>query len=240
VRDAVRLRALIADDEPLVRSQLKRLLGTHNVDVVAECGDGEAALREIAREKPDAVFLDIQMPQLDGLETAQRIAAVGGPSVVFVTAYDQHAIAALRAKAVDYLLKPIDPVELQSALERIRARVEQDRAMITRLIVRSRSGIAVVDLSTVDRILSDGNYVMVYAGVKGYSVRRTLASIEAQLDPRRFARAHRSAILNLSCVREVQPWFRGEYVAVLSSGARVRIGASYRDAFLARVETAAR
>lgn len=240
--EAMPLRVLVADDEPLARAQIRRLLGEHEVEVIGECADGESVLREIQRHRPDALLLDIQMPRLDGLQVARRLQGARGPCVVFVTAYDEHAIDALRANAVDYLLKPIEPADLAAALARIReriARLGKERSPITRLTLRGRNGITVLDLATVDRIIADGNYVTAYAAGRAHSVRRTLASIEAQLDPRRFARVHRSAIVNLASVREVQPWFRGEYVAVLTSGAKVRIGASYRDDFFARIETAA-
>jgi two-component system LytT family response regulator len=233
------LRVLIADDEPLVRTQLRRLLADHDVELTGECADGESVLREVRRDRPDALLLDIQMPRLDGLQVARQLGGEHGPCVVFVTAYDEHAIDALRANAVDYLLKPIEPADLAAALERIRQRIARSRSPITRLTLRSRSGITVLDLATVDRIVADGNYVTAYAAGHAHSVRRTLASLEAQLDPRRFARVHRSAIVNLASVREVQPWFRGEYVAVLTSGAKVRIGASYRETFFARIETVA-
>lgn len=236
--DSLPLRLLIADDEPLVRAQLRRLLGDHDVEIINECADGESVLREVQHHRPDAVLLDIQMPRLNGLEVARRLVGERRPWVVFVTAYDEHAIDALRANAVDYLLKPIEPAELAAAVARLRERVARSRAPITRLTLRGRTGITVLDLATVDRIIADGNYVTAYADGRAHSVRRTLASMEAQLDPRRFARVHRSAIVNLANVRAVQPWFRGEYVAILMSGARVRIGASYRDTFFARIETA--
>ena len=235
--DTRTLRVVIADDEPLVRAQLLRLLAEHDVEIMGECADGESVLREVQHHRPDALLLDIQMPRLDGLEVARRLAGERGPCVVFVTAYEQHAIDALRAHAVDYLLKPIEPADLAAALGRVRDRVARSRSPITRLTLRGRSGLTVLDLATVDRIIADGNYVTAYAAGRAHTVRRTLASIEAQLDPRRFARVHRSAIVNLTSVREVQPWFRGEYVAVLTSGAKVRIGASYRDSFFARIET---
>jgi two-component system LytT family response regulator len=232
------LRVLIADDEPLARAQLRRLLGDHDVEVVAECADGDSVLRDVRSNAPDALLLDIQMPRLDGLQVARHLQREKGPLVVFVTAYDAHAIDALRADALDYLLKPIEPAELAAALARVRERRERLRQPVTRLALRNRSGITMLDLAGVDRIEADGNYVTAYSGGKAYSVRRTLASIEGQLDPRRFARVHRSAIVNLARVREIQPWFRGEYVAVLTTGARVRVGASYRDAFFAKLETA--
>ena len=237
--NAIPLRVLIADDEPLARAQLRRLLRDHDVEVVGECAAGESVLREVRHQRPDALLLDIQMPRLDGLELARRLLGDSKPSVVFVTAYDEYAIEAMRANAVDYLLKPIEPAELAAAVGRIRECVARSRAPITRLTLRGRNGITVLDLATVDRIIADGNYVTVYAAGRAHSVRRTLASMEALLDPRRFARVHRSAIVNLATVREVQPWFRGEYVAILTLGAKVRIGASYRDAFFARLETAA-
>ncbi|HKN64975.1 MAG TPA: LytTR family DNA-binding domain-containing protein [Gemmatimonadaceae bacterium] len=237
--DTAPLRVLIADDEPLVRAQLRRLLGDHGVDVVCECADGESVLRDVLHHRPDAVLLDIQMPRLDGLQVARRLGGERRPWVVFVTAYDEHAIDALRANAVDYLLKPIEPHDLAAALGRVRERMVRSCPPITRLALRGRRGITVLDLATVDRIIADGNYVIAYSAGRAHSIRRTLASIEAVLDARRFARVHRSAIVNLASVREVQPWFRGEYVALLASGAKVRIGASYRDAFFARIETAA-
>lgn len=237
--ETMALRVLIADDEPLVRAQLRRLLGDQGVEVVCECADGETVLRDVVRHRPDALLLDIHMPRLDGLQVARRLVGERKPWVVFVTAYDEHAIDALRANAVDYVLKPIEPADLAAALGRVRERVVRSRAPITRLTLRGRSGITVLDLATVDRIIADGNYVIAYAAGRAHSIRRTLASIDALLDPRRFARVHRSAIVNLASVREVQPWFRGEYVAILTSGAKVRIGASYRDEFFARIETAA-
>lgn len=237
--DTMALRVLIADDEPLVRAQLRRLLGDQGVEVVSECADGESVLRDVVQHRPDALLLDIQMPRLDGLHVAQRLVGERRPWVVFVTAYDEHAIEALRANAVDYLLKPIEPADLATALGRIRERIARSRSPITRLTLRGRNGITVLDLASVDRIIADGNYVIAYAAGRAHSIRRTLASIEALLDPRRFARVHRSAIVNLASVREVQPWFRGEYVAILTSGAKVRIGASHRDEFFARIETAA-
>ena len=233
------LRVLIADDEPLVRAQLRRLLADHDVEIIGECADGESVMREVQHHRPDALLLDIQMPRLDGLQVARQLVGERRPWVVFVTAYDEHAIDALRANAVDYLLKPIEPVDLGAALGRIRERVARSRSPITRLTLRGRNGITVLDLATVDRIIADGNYVIAYAAGRAHSIRRTLSSIEAQLDPRRFARVHRSAIVNLASVREVQPWFRGEYVAILTSGAKVRIGASHRDELFARIETAA-
>lgn len=237
--DTMALRVLIADDEPLVRAQLRRLLGDHGVDVVSECADGESVLRDVLRHRPDAVLLDIQMPGLDGLQVARRLVGERRPWVVFVTAYDEHAIDALRANAVDYLLKPIEPPDLAAALGRIRERSARSHCPITRLALRGRRGITVLDLATVDRIIANGNYVIAYAAGRAHSIRRTLASIEAVLDARRFARVHRSAIVNLATVREVQPWFRGEYVAILTSGAKVRIGSSYRDEFFAKIETVA-
>ena len=237
MRNAAPLRVAIADDEPLVRAHLRRLLSDHPVEIVGEYADGASVLDALSRTNVDLVLLDIQMPRLNGLEAANRLTAVGGPCVVFVTAYDEHAIDAIRANAVDYLLKPVDPLELAGALERVRARVARGRGSITRLTVRSRSGMIVLDLAAVDRIVAQGNYVMAFAAGRGHLLRQTLSSLEAQLDPRRFARVHRSAIISLSAVREVQPWFRGEYVALLASGAKVRIGATYRDGFFARLET---
>jgi two-component system LytT family response regulator len=234
------LRALLVDDEPLARTQLRRLLAGSGVEVAAECADGEAALRNMQSDTFDLVFLDIQMPRLDGLTVARRMAALGKaqmPHAVFVTAYDQHAIEALRADAVDYLLKPIEPVALENALARVRSRMSARRAPLRRLAVPTDGGFLLLDLATVGHFAADGNYVTAYAAGRGHMIRRTLTALEQQLDPAQFSRVHRSTIVNLASVREIRPWFRGEYLAVMESGAKVRIGATYRDAFFRAVES---
>lgn len=233
------LRALIVDDEPLARAQLRRLLADTGVEVIGECADGEAALRRVQSDTFDILFLDIQMPRLDGLGVARRMSVLPKgqlPFTVFVTAYDEHAIEALRAGAVDYLLKPIEPADVENALARVRSRVCSRRAPLMRLAVPTQSGFMLLDLATIDRFVADGNYVTAYAPGRTHVLRRTMTSLEKQLDPAHFARVHRSAIVNLASVREIRPWFRGEYLAVLASGAKVRIGATYRDALFRVLE----
>lgn len=246
------LRALVVDDEPLARDQMRRLLRAQGgVKVVAECDRGDAAAEAIVRLQPDVVFLDVQMPGLDGFGVVAKVGEERMPATVFVTAYSEHAVQALRVAAVDYLIKPVDPQELSEALARARKKIaerlspasssRQPAAVeapsyLRRLVVKDAGRMVIMDVDDVDRIEANRNYVMVHSGKKRAPVRATLAEIIDQLDPARFARVHRSTIVNLSRVREVQPWFRGEYVAILTDGSRVSIGSTFREGFLRQLK----
>ncbi len=231
------MRTLIVDDEPPARERLRRMLkDIETVEIVGEAEDGVQAVEMIEREKPDLVLLDIQIPGLDGFGVIEALA--DPPPVIFVTAYDEYAIRAFEINALDYLLKPFSRERLEKAVRRAQeAQVEEQSfaarlgplleslaaqgRYLTRLAVRDRDRIRVLDVGEVDWIGVEGEQVMVHAGDRAYPIRRTLAELEARLDPARFFRAHRSAIVNLSRVKEVIPWFKGSHKLRLTTGAEV-------------------
>jgi DNA-binding LytR/AlgR family response regulator len=233
------MRTLIVDDEVPARERLKRLLtDVEGVDLVGEAEDGIQAVEMIEADKPDLVFLDIQMPGLDGFGVIEALE--DPPLVIFVTAYDQYAIQAFEVNALDYLLKPFTRQRLEKAVRRARQELadEEDVAArlgplleslatqgryLARLAVRARDRIRVLDVSEVDWIGVEGERVTVYVGDEVYSVRRTLGELEARLDPARFFRAHRSAIVNLDRVAEVIPWFKGSHKLRLATGVEVEL-----------------
>ena len=231
------MRTLIVDDEPPARERLKRLLDDiEGVALVGEAEDGAQAVEMIERERPDLVLLDIQMPGLDGFEVIEALD--DPPPLVFVTAYDQYAIRAFEVSALDYLLKPFSRERLEKAIRRAQEAQgeEQDFAArlrplleslaaqgryLTRLAVRDRDRIRVLDVSEVDWIGVEDEQVVVHVGDRAHPTRRTLTELEARLDPAYFFRAHRSAIVNLSRVKEVIPWFKGSHRLRLTTGAEV-------------------
>jgi two-component system LytT family response regulator len=243
---------LIVDDEPLARDCVRLALrGAPGVEILDDCRDGTEAVRAIGRVRPDVVFLDVQMPGADGFSVIEQIGAEQMPAVVFVTAYDTHAIRAFEVHALDYVLKPFENVRLLEALERARDRVRSKhdgvlarqlaalvadwskddprrqtqvaRQHVERFTVRHDDRIQFVDADDVDWIEAEGNYAVLHAGVDLHRIRLTLQAIERQLDPRRFARIHRSTIVNLARVREIQPWFGGDYIAILHGGRKLRV-----------------
>jgi len=245
------LRVLIVDDEPVARRGLLRLLGQEaDIEVVGECGDGAAAVAAIGALAPDLVFLDVQMPELDGFAV---IDAVGGgrmPAVIFVTAFDQHAVRAFDAHALDYVLKPIDPERFRGALSRARAHLARPDADFVRrvalalqaidrpgasrypgrLAIRSEGRVRLLAVDEIERIAAAGNYVEVHAGARVHLMRDTLAGLEARLDPERFVRISRAAIVGIDHVREVQALFNGDFVVILRGGAQVNGSRRYRAA----------
>jgi two-component system, LytTR family, response regulator len=249
------LRVLLVDDEPLVRQGIRDFLEVESgVSIVGECGNGLEALETIAREAVDLVFLDVQMPELDGLGVAAALAEQGGPAVVFVTAYSEHAVRAFEVNAVDYVLKPFDRERFAAALGRARARRasgEQEQlsrrleAVLTelqraqghaqRVLVRSEGRIRFVAVEDIEWIEAADNYVRLHVGTERHLIRETMASLEARLDPTRFARIHRSTIVNLARIRELQPTFNGEYVVLLHSGAKLTLSRGYRDGLRERI-----
>jgi two-component system LytT family response regulator len=233
------MRTLIVDDEVPARERLKRLLtDVEGVDLVGEAEDGIQAVEMIEADKPDLVFLDIQMPGLDGFGVIEALE--DPPLVIFVTAYDRYAIQAFEVNALDYLLKPFTRQRLEKAVRRARQELadEEDVAArlgplleslaaqgryLARLAVRDRDRIRVLDVSEVDWIGVEDERVTVYSGDEVYSVRRTLGELEARLDPACFFRAHRSAIVNLDRVAEVIPWFKGSHKLRLATGVEVEL-----------------
>jgi two-component system LytT family response regulator len=231
------MRMLIVDDEAPARERLKRYLtDLEGVEVIGEAEDGVQAVEMIEAQSPDLVLLDIQMPGLDGFGVVEALEHP--PAIVFVTAYDQYAIRAFEVHALDYLLKPYSRNRLVKAIDRARKALAEGEDLsahlrplleslaaegryLTRLAVRDRDCIRVLDADEVDWIGIEDEQVMVHLGDQAYPTRRALAELEARLDPKRFFRAHRSAIVNLDRVQEVIPWFKGSHILRLTTGAEV-------------------
>jgi two-component system LytT family response regulator len=243
------VRTLIVDDEPLARERLSRLLASEpDVEVVGECRDGAEAVHAIQQRLPHLVFLDIEMPQMTGFDVIDAVGPEKMPIVVFVTAYDQHALRAFEVRALDYLLKPFDRERFADALSRARTQLDRtetgdlgrrllglmkdmrrDEAPTERLLVKSGGRLIFLRADEIEWVEAAGNYVRVHVGSTSHLLRETMHAIEERLDPERFFRIHRCRIVNMEHVQELQPWSNGEYVVVLRSGTRLALSRGYRD-----------
>ena len=240
-----KIRTLVADDEPIARARMVSFLSREDdVEIVAECADGAEAQAAITEQAPDLVFLDIQMPELDGLALARTLRTGGAPAIVFVTAYDEYAVNAFEVHAIDYLLKPFSAERLRAALVHARSHVaarradpsaSRERTRRDRLMVKSGGRIHVIRTADIDWCEASGNYVGLHVGMQCHLVRDTMARLESELDPRQFVRIHRSTIVNVDRVQEMQPSFGGEYLVVLRGGTRLTLSRGYRDAIQARL-----
>lgn len=248
------IRALIVDDEPIARGYIRDLLQeSEDVLVVGEAASGEEAVAAIRTKRPDLIFLDIQMPEMDGFEVLTHLDPDSLPSIIFVTAHDRYALQAFEANALDYLLKPFDRPRFQKALDRalelIRSRdlgafekrlrslanhIHKDRTPTHRLLVRTRGRAHFVKTADIRFIEAAGNYAALHVGDDEHLIRETLNSLERRLDPGSFIRIHRSFIVNLDFVREVLSLEKGDYRVVLTDGNRLRLGRRYRDNLLSR------
>jgi two-component system LytT family response regulator len=223
-----RIKTLIVDDEPIARRTLRLLLANDpEIELVGEC-DGVEAAAAIEKTQPDLLFLDIQMPEVDGFELLERIGLGTVPAVVFVTAYGQHALRAFDVDAVDYLLKPFDDERFATTLRRVKAALAQAaekpvRRYLRRLVIRTSDRVLLVKVEDVDWIEAADYYARVHAGGKSYLIRQTMSELEQALDPALFYRLHRSGIVNLDKIRELVPLFKGEYRVVLHNGASLRL-----------------
>ena len=262
---ATPLRVAVVDDEPLARERIRALLSENSeFEIVAECRDGEQAVEMLSSSVPDLVFLDVQMPELDGFGVLEALGETLGsgklPAVVFVTAYDAYALKAFEVNALDYLLKPFDrgrfEQALDRALERLRrpagadaidhelrtfiqqVRGERDAAgrYAERIVVKNAGKIYFVRTKEIDWVEGDGNYVKLHSGGRAHLVRETLKSMESRLDPKRFIRVHRSSIVNVDRISSLEPYFHGEYVLTLRDGAKVTSSRSYGEAVRKLIE----
>jgi two-component system, LytTR family, response regulator len=251
------LTAIVADDEKIARKRLVRLIEeTGAAEVVAACAGGREAVEQIIALQPQLLFLDVQMPDLDGFAVLREIAGKATPVTVFVTAFDQYAVRAFEVHAVDYLLKPYDTSRFREAFahakervqnragagaaedERIRALVADyvattqqtsPRQPLDRVAVKVDGVLKIVRTADVDWWETDGNYIRLHVGGASHLIRMTAASIEPQLDPRSFIRIHRRYIVNVDRIVEVQPWFAGDAIIVLRNGAKLRLSRTYRE-----------
>ncbi len=250
-------RVLIIDDEPAARRGLGLLLKKEtDFEIAGEAGDVAAAVKLVHKVRPDLVFLDVQMPGGDGFDVLRRLEPAERPLVVFVTAYNQHALQAFEVHAVDYLLKPFDDARFAETLQRVRealrsrqtaelnAKVDQliaqlaggatggaenDGGFNDRILVKSSGEIFFLKPSEIDWIEAEGDYMKFHVGGKSHLMRETMARLEARLDPKRFVRIHRSTIVNLDRVRKLSPSFVGEYAVVLQDGTKLKLSRGYQD-----------
>jgi len=246
-------RTLIVDDEPLAREGIRtRLAALGGFEIVDECGSGRAAIAAIRSQAPDVVFLDVQMPVIDGFAVVAEVGADHMPATVFVTAHDQHALRAFDARAIDYVLKPIDDVRFARAVESVRARLTDARASgvarqlidllgavrpsaptaptpADRLVARDGDRIEMVPFSEIDFVSADGDYVRVHAGTRQLLLRLTMASLEQSLPAQTHVRIHRSTIVNATRIRTLKALPNAEYSVLLRSGVTLRASRSYAD-----------
>lgn len=234
-----KIRTLVVDDEPLARSNLSVLLRLdREVELVGECGSGIEALAEIRSSKPDLVFLDVQMPECDGFDVLEMLGGDVPPAIVFVTAYDQYALRAFEAGALDYLLKPFDNARFHRALERAKERIASGRNSPQRgerLAIKSSGQVSFVRVSEIDWIEAADYYACLHVGPRTHLLRKSMSELEEELDPSIFCRTHRSTIVNLDRVRTLRLSAAGEYEVLLETGTSVRLSRRYRKQLQSRL-----
>jgi two-component system LytT family response regulator len=234
-----KIRTLIVDDEPLARSNLAVLLRLDpQIEIVNECGSGVEALAEIRSAKPDLVFLDVQMPECDGFDVLELLGRDLPPAVVFVTAYDQYALRAFEAGALDYLLKPFDNARFDRALVRAKERITHGRSLprtLERLAIKSVGQVSFLKVSEIDWIEAADYYACLHVGPRTHLLRRSMSELEHELDPTVFCRIHRSTIVNLDRVQGLMLSEDGEYEVLLENGTRLRLSRRYRKPLQSRL-----
>lgn len=240
---------MVIDHEPVARERIVGLLQQEqDIELVGECADGAQAVNAIQQQSPDLVFLDVQMPACDGFNVIQQVGPDRMPAVVFVTAYDEYALRAFEVHAIDYLLKPFGRDRFQQTLKHAREHLERRRAgdlgrrllalvqdvkpepaKLDRLVVKSGGRVFFLRTDQIDWIEAAGNYVRLHLAADSHLFRETMNNMEARLDARCFVRIHRSRIVNTDRIKELQPWFNGEYVVVLQNGTRLTLSRGYRE-----------
>ena len=244
-----KIKTLIVDDETLARRRIRRLLAVESdVEVIGECGDPQQAISVIQERNPDLVFLDIQMPGVDGFGVLESLPPRSTPAVIFVTAFDHYALRAFDVHALDYLLKPFDRARFRRALDRARVQIRHQAGaaldsrlstlldslgnrpkQMDRVVIKSAGRIMFLRTDEIDWIEAADNYVRLHVGSESHLLRVTLASLEGRLDSAKFMRIHRSTVVNIDRMKELQPWFHGDYVVILQDGTRLNLSRTYRD-----------
>jgi len=249
------IRTIIVDDEPLARRNIRLLLkDDHEIDIAGEANSGREALALIRKHSPDLVFLDIQMPEMDGFGVLENLDAERLPVIVFVTAFDQYALKAFEFHALDYLLKPFDDARFGKALAQAKLQVEQRELKdlsqrlvallesreqrseeparnkyVSRLLIKSAGRVFFLKTDEIDYVQAEDYYVKLHVGRKGHLLRETMNEMEAKLDPAKFLRVHRSSIVNIERIRELQQHFNGEYIVLLHDGTELKLSRSRRE-----------
>lgn len=243
------LRVMVVDDEPLARTRIKRMLENMSaIEIVGECSNGREATEQIPKIRPDVLLLDVQMPEMDGFEVLKALNS-NFPYVIFVTAYDQYALRAFEVFALDYLLKPFNEGRLERAITRAREQIElksnanftdqisklvnelKQKTHLDRLVMKDERKIWFVPVNNIDWIEAEGKYVNVHVGRDSHLLRESLTALENKLNPKFFARIHRSSIVNVQRIKELQPWFHGDYRVILNNGTELILSRTYRKRF---------
>ncbi len=259
-----KIRTLIVDDEPLARRNLRLLLEKDpQIEILDECRNGREAVHAVKSLSPDLIFLDIQMPEMDGFDVLASVGAERIQAIIFVTAFDQYALKAFEVHALDYLLKPFNDARFQRALDQAKAQIEQralnkvsrkllalleDReskreqraphqTYLTRLMIKLASRVVLLKVNEIDWIEADGNYAKLHVGSKSHLLREKMHDLETQLNPERFVRIHRSIIVNLDRIKELHPHFNGDYIVVLDNGVQLKLSRSRREQLESRLKT---
>lgn len=243
------MRALIVDDEPPARARLRRFLEAEpDVELIAECASGPEAVETITRTAPHVVFLDVQMPVMNGFDVLAALPPGPLPAIIFVTAYDEYALRAFEVHAIDYLLKPYSRERLREAIACVRARATPDelvgigqgllalaaelrsgRERPERIAVRADGRVFFISIAEIDWVEAAANYVRLHARGEAHVLRESMKNMETRLPTRSFLRIHRSTIVNIDRIRELQPWFHGEYIAILQDGTKLTVSRAYVD-----------
>src|SRR5215203_2886687 len=257
-----KIRTLIVDDEPLARRNLRLLLEKDpQIEILEECRNGREAVKAINTLSPDLIFLDIQMPAMDGFDVLQRVGPEHIHAIIFVTAFDQYALKAFDVHALDYLLKPFDDDRFAHALERAKSQIQsreinnlsgqllslleereneqkgpaQHQNYLTRLMIKVSGRVVLLKVDEIDFIEADGNYAKLHVGRKAHLLREKMHDLEGRLDPSTFVRIHRSTIVNLDRIKEMHPHFNGDYIVVLEDGRQLKLSRSRREQLEARL-----
>jgi two-component system LytT family response regulator len=235
----------------LARKRLRRVLSQdEEIEIIGECADGKRAVETVAELKPDLMFLDVQMPEMGGFEALDEIGVENSPVVIFVTAFDHFALRAFEVHALDYLLKPFDAERLKKTLERAKEQIRKRGATggatderllaflkdiktepkyLRRLTVKSRGRTIFLTVDDIDYVEAEGNYLSLQVGKEAHLIRSAMHQFEGKLDPEKFARIHRSAIINLDRVREMHPLFNGDQIVIMKNGKELTLSRNYRD-----------
>ena len=243
------IRTLIVDDESLARERIRDMIDSDSgIEIIAECGNGHEAIEAIQQLSPDLVFLDVEMPGIDGFGVLEALPPRQIPTVIFVTAYDQYAVRAFEVYALDYLLKPFDQERFDKAIERAKTHISSEQnedlskrilsaleeiktkpVHLERLVIKMNGHVFFIKAEEIDWLEAEGNYVRLHAGKESYLLRDTISALESQLDSKKFIRVHRSAIVNIDRITELQPWFHGEYRIILRQGVELTLSRTYRE-----------
>jgi two-component system LytT family response regulator len=251
-----KIKTLIVDDEPLARRNLRVLLERDaQIEILEECRNGREAVKAIKNLTPDLIFLDIQMPEMDGFDVLAHVGPEQIQAIIFVTAFDQYALKAFDVHALDYLLKPFDDERFARALERAKSQIAareidklskrlfalleereserkgsiQEEHYLTRLMIKASNRMVLLKVEDIDFIEADGNYAKLHVGRKAHLLREKMHDLEGRLDPAKFVRIHRSVIVNLDRIKEMQPHFNGDYIVVLVDGQQLRLSRTRRE-----------